>query len=400
MKINKLLVIALAVFTAGQAAHAGNSQPKPLYTFLCTGNVEFRVGKCPQGGGPNSLLEGSDNKLYGTGLYSKSETQPQGGTIFSYTAAGEFTVVYTFKPDNSSITGNNPSGLIEGPDGRLYGTAETGGSAGHGLLFRINRDGTGFTVVHNLCSSPNCTDGLYGGFSVVGADGNLYGTTYAGGADDGGTIFRVIPSSGEYDVLFSFGGADGAGPTGVTLGSGGILYGLEGLSLFQYNPANGNFSEAALPFPQVNGSPSGPATGLTIGPTGNLCGLYEVYSEPGIGVFEVNTDGSNFQVLPEFDPNFIHSGPVYMILGSDQNFWVTELIGGTSDGGAIVTVSSSTGDLLATDANFSAVGSTGYNPDVLIQLKNKAFVGATMIYGTAPKGQFASGVIFYMKPGL
>jgi len=404
MKV-KLLIAALVVIALGQSAHATGLQPVPVYTFLCSGNVQFRYGKCPQGGRPDVLLAGSDGKLYGTTQVSEEgDSDPLGGTIFSYTADGKGQVLYTFQPGagNTYPNGDMPSGLIEGPDGKLYGSTLSGGSTGYGLLFRINRDGSDFTIVHTFCSSLNCADGVGGTLSVIGADGDLYGAGSSGGAYGYGVIYRVIPSTGEYDVVFNFTNAlSDSGPSfGVILGSGGILYGLQGNELFQYNPANGDFSETTLPFPLVNGLPSGPATGLTIGPNGNLCGLYAIYSSPGVGVFEVNTDGSNFQFLPAYDPNFIHSGPIYMMLASDQNFWVTEYIGGSSDGGAIVKVSPTTGGLLATEATFSSTGNTGAYPDVLIQLKNKTFVGATTQYGTAASGHFADGVIFHLNAGL
>jgi uncharacterized repeat protein (TIGR03803 family) len=403
MKV-KMLLVALVVFAAGQAARAGNLQPTPVYTFLCHGDVELRNGKCPQGGRPDGLLVGSDNKLYGIAqVNEEGDSNPLGGTVFSYTAEGKFTVLHDFRPGqgNNYPNGTSPGSLIEGPDGKLYGSTSGGGSTNGGVLFRINRDGTGFRILHTFCTGVNCQDGSYGDVAVVGNDGNIYGTCYGGGANGYGVIFRVIPSTGEYDVLFSFSSAADSGPSSVILGPGGNLYGIQGLSLFQYNPANGNFQSYQLPFPVVNGLPSAPFSfGVTLGPNGNLYGLYTFYGANGIGLYEVHPDGTNFQTFPEYDPNFVKSGPAYMLFASDGNFWVTEEIAGPSSGGIILTISPSTGGLLATEATFNVNGNTGAYPDVLIQRKNKTFVGATTQYGTASSGHFADGVIFHLNAGL
>jgi uncharacterized repeat protein (TIGR03803 family) len=402
MKV-KLLLVALVVFGAGQAARAGNSQPTPVYTFLCNGNVELRYGRCPQGGRTDGLFVGSDNNLYGIAqVNEEGNSNPLGGTVFSYTTQGKLTVLYDFLPGqgNNYPNGTSPGSLIEGPDGKLYGATAGGGSTNGGVLFRINRNGTGFTILHTFCTGVNCQDGSYGDVAVVGNDGNIYGTCYGGGANGYGVIFRVIPSTGEYDVLYSFSSAADSGPSSVILGPGGNLYGILGMSLFQYNPANGAFQSYQLPFPVVNGLPSAPFTfGVTLGPNGNLYGLYAFYSADGIGLYEVNPDGTNFQTFPEYDPNFVKSGPAYMLFASDGNFWVTEYNSGPSNGGIILTVSPSTGGLLATEATFNVNGNTGAYPDVLIQLKNKTFVGATTQYGTATAGDFADGVIFSLNAG-
>src|SRR5580658_5844230 len=120
MKVN-LVVAALVVIAAGQTAHAANSQPAPAFTFLCAGNVEFRDGKCPQGGRPDVLLVGSDDKLYGTAqVNEEGDSDPLGGTVFSCTAQGKFTVLYNFQPgpDNNYPNGSSPDSLVEGPDGK------------------------------------------------------------------------------------------------------------------------------------------------------------------------------------------------------------------------------------------------------------------------------------------
>jgi uncharacterized repeat protein (TIGR03803 family) len=78
-------------------------------------------------------------------------------------------------------------------DGVLYGTASQGGSYGFGTVFKLNTDGSGFTVLLNFDDSTN---GAYPAADLIQAsDGNLYTTTSAGGAFGGGTVLRLILSA-------------------------------------------------------------------------------------------------------------------------------------------------------------------------------------------------------------
>ena len=91
------------------------------------------------------------------------------------------------KPSSGAIP---YAGLMQGADGALYGTASSGGSSGSGTVFKLNPDGTGFTVLLNF---DNLTTGAYPPAGLMqGADGNLYGTTYQGGNANVGTVFRLV----------------------------------------------------------------------------------------------------------------------------------------------------------------------------------------------------------------
>ncbi len=81
------------------------------------------------------------------------------------------------------------AGLVQGTDGAIYGTAQCGGSSGAGTAFKMNADGTGFTVLKNFDYST--TGGYPRAGLVQGTDGNLYGTAQSGG-NGGGVIFRLL----------------------------------------------------------------------------------------------------------------------------------------------------------------------------------------------------------------
>ena len=150
--------------------------------------------------------------------------------------------------------GIQPSaGLIEDGSGNLYGTTKGGGSTngsdcntgscGYGTVFKLTPSGSGYTktVLYNFCSQTNCTDGAnpYAGV-IEDTSGNFFGTTYNGGANGGGTVFKLTPSGNRYteSVLYNFcsqsqGSAactDGVNPyAGLIEDASGNLYGTTNL---------------------------------------------------------------------------------------------------------------------------------------------------------------------------
>ena len=129
------------------------------------------------------LIQGTDGALYGT--TSSGGQYYGGGTVFQLNSDGNFTVLHIFSGDD----GANPyAGLIQGTDGALYGTTSSGGLYGGGTVFQLNLDGSGFRVLHSFSGDDGANP--YAGL-IQGTDGALYGTTYSGGSEGYGTVFRV-----------------------------------------------------------------------------------------------------------------------------------------------------------------------------------------------------------------
>jgi uncharacterized repeat protein (TIGR03803 family) len=136
--------------------------------------------------------------------------------------AQTFAVIHNF---TGVSDGASPlSGFTKDATGNLYGTASAGGSSGSGVVFELTTSGQE-TVLHSFTGG---TDGAEPeGRLVMDKAGNLYGTTYSGGASNAGTVFKVT-RKGKEKVLHSFAGgaADGANPVaGLTVDSAGNLYG-------------------------------------------------------------------------------------------------------------------------------------------------------------------------------
>jgi uncharacterized repeat protein (TIGR03803 family) len=139
-------------------------------------------------------------------------------------------VLYSFCPTNGCADGALPrAGLVFDKEGNLYGTTEWGGASetGNGAVFEVTPSTGSEKVLYSFCSQNDCTDGTrpYAGL-VFDKKGNLYGTTLDGGAANLGTVFEVTPS-GQEIVLHSFTGApDGAYPrAGLVFDGRGNLYG-------------------------------------------------------------------------------------------------------------------------------------------------------------------------------
>ena len=121
--------------------------------------------------------------------------------------------------------------LIQGADGNLYGTTAAGGAYDQGTVFKVTPAGT-LTTLYSFCSKTNCTDGSGPQAGLVqAANGDFYGTTYTGGTKNQGTVFKMT-STGQLTTLHSFAGVptDGAYPEAPLMQYGGNFYGttLEG----------------------------------------------------------------------------------------------------------------------------------------------------------------------------
>src|SRR6185503_11509401 len=81
------------------------------------------------------------------------------------------------------------SEVILGADGALYGTTWSGGTNASGVVFRMNRDRSGFSILHHFGHGNDGSTPFDG--VIQGVDGFLYGTTYHGGTNGNGTIFKI-----------------------------------------------------------------------------------------------------------------------------------------------------------------------------------------------------------------
>jgi uncharacterized repeat protein (TIGR03803 family) len=153
-------------------------------------------GSEPDGG---VTINQSTGDLYGT---AESGGASGNGVIWELAANGNYSVLHDFSStDGSFIRGR----MIRDTLGNFYGTALFGGVNGDGTVFKYSFDGV-FSVLHTF----NGTDGEFPEHGVIrDRAGNLYGVTAFGGASDNGTVYKIAPD-GTFTTLYSFtGGTDG-----------------------------------------------------------------------------------------------------------------------------------------------------------------------------------------------
>jgi uncharacterized repeat protein (TIGR03803 family) len=256
-------------------------------------------------------------------------------------AGATLSILHTF----TGADGANPySGLVRDSAGNLYGTTYFGGAFGNGVVFKLDTTGK-LTVLHSFAGGP--TDGQYPWAGLIrDADGNLYGTTKLGGKSGNGVVFKLDSSDNE-TVLHSFTGGPGDGSTpyaGLFRDAAGNLYGTT-----YYGGRSGNGVVFKL---QTNGkhtvlhsftggSDGGtPGAALVQDTAGNLYGTTTVGGASGKGVvFKLDTT-NKFTVLHSFAgyPSD-GAGPFAgLILDAAGNLYGATETGGASNDGVVFKV--------------------------------------------------------------
>jgi uncharacterized repeat protein (TIGR03803 family) len=348
------------------------------------------------GDGPYAaLVQATDGDFYGT--TSEGGTGYVAGTVFRMTSSGTLKTIYNFQGSD----GYNPtSALIQATNGEFYGTTEGGGTStacqfGCGTVFKITRGGT-LKTLHSF----NLTDGAnpYGGL-LQAKDGNFYGTTSYGGANNiHGTVFKITPA-GALTTLHDFNGADGSESTaGLIQASDGNLYGTTEVgaqgkgTIFKISP-KGKFA----PFHIFDGSPGGfPTAGLIQATNGDLYGTTEYGDYPGgqyYGtVFKITLGGklTNLHTFHGTDGANPFAG---LIQAPNGNLYGTTLNGGANGDGAVYMITPS-GSL---HTIYSFQDSQAYPFAGVIRATDGKLYGTTYEGGVGNCGGFFCGMVYSLS---
>jgi uncharacterized repeat protein (TIGR03803 family) len=387
MKLSRIIPVIFWVVTFSFAA-----LPVPgavIFTNLVSFNTSGSNGTSPYAG----LIQGKDGNFYGT---TSAGGPGGGGTLFRMTPLGTLTNLVSFNTNN----GAEPiAGLIQGLDGNFYGTTYIGGSNNFGTVFRVTTNGMLTTLV-----TFAYTNGAWPIAGLIqGLDGNFYGTTSIGGTNLGGTVFQVV-TNGVFATLVSFnisGNAGNSPYSGLVQGSDGSLYGTtyqggtNGHGTIFKLTTNGTFT-SLYSFTGTNDG-GNPYAGLVPGPDGNFYGTTFFGGTNGYGtVFKYATNGTLTTMV-----SFGNTNGAYpqggILQASDGN-----LYGTTSAGGAYTNQSGQgygtvfklgTNGILTTLVSFD--GTNGAAPEGgLIQSADGNFYGTTASGGANGYGTvFRLGVI-------
>jgi uncharacterized repeat protein (TIGR03803 family) len=300
-------------------------------------------------------------------------------------SAQRLTTLHSYSDTNVS------QGVIADASGNFYGTTEDGGAYGQGTVFKLSRTGVE-TVLYSFTGG---SDGyLPNGGLVMDGSGNLYGTTFLGGANDLGTVFKVTPAGAE-TVLYSFGrfSADSSAPlAGLIMDASGILYGTtlgggewsQG-TVFRVKPTGDETLLYSFP-----GNSYGrlPQASLIMDASGNLYGTtpFGGADDTCCGtVFEL-TPGGVETVLYSFTGASDGSVPnASLIMDASGNVYGTTEFGGTDSLGTVFKLTNRNGTWIETVLHSFTGGSDGLDPE------SSLIMDATgNLYGTTPFG--GSGV--------
>jgi uncharacterized repeat protein (TIGR03803 family) len=374
----------------------------PAETFTTLVNFNGTNGANPY---LMSLVQGEDGNLYGTTSYGGAEVFF--GTVFKMTPTGRLTTLYSFCAQTNCTDGASPeAGLVLGTDDDFYGT--TGGANGFGSVFKITSGGT-LTTLHSF----GYTDGASPAAALVQAtDGNFYGTTSGGGpnfcdtGDGCGTVFKITPS-GTLTTLYSFcsqsGCTDGFRPAGLIQSTNGDLYGTtfaggansEG-TVFKISPTGTLTTLYSFCSVVENGlcaDGAGPVAALTQATNGSFYGTTAGGGANDFGTIFSITSGGELSTLHSFDYYNDGADPqAALVQATNGTFCGTAFFGGVNGDGTVFCIDP--GGSLTTLHSFD--GTDGTVPlAALLQATNGTFYGTTNA-GGANNG----GTIFSLGVGL
>ncbi len=399
---------ALCEFTVVLTLVAAASTIAPAQTYT----VLYSFGTGAHGADPWSgvVLDNAGN-IYGTadqgGDYGTQCTKLGCGVVYELSPAGKETVLHKFTNTNSDGFWPTYGTVLRDASGDIYGTTVYGGPGANGIVYELKKGAKKETILHTFPSqsgdgaAPEC--GL-----IEDAAGNLFGTTFAGGASgelSAGTVFKIT-NSGQESVLHSFVGTDGFGPVaGLVEDSAGNLYGTASSggsagwgTVFKISAA-GDFSVLYTFQGYLTGDGGLASAGspMVLDSAGNLYGVTtsggNAHICPGFGC------GVIFKVDPAGNETILHTfvstdgiGPTGVVFDAAGNLWGTTTFGGTHDEGTIFKLDPSGN--LTTLYSFTGDPTDGGAPFAGLTQD-----GAGNFYGTTSQGgKHGAGVLFKLTP--
>lgn len=393
---------AIFLFCAAVAIGSGAQTFKTLASFNYTDGEALQYV---------SLVQGIDGNFYGAAYLGGSTYGA--GTVFKVTPGGTLTAIYSFNP--SAGDGFDPlAGLVLGKDGNFYGTTSGGGANSKGTVFKITPAGKE-TVLHSF----NGSDGEYPAAPLIQAsNGNFYGTTPYGGANSTqcsgmgcGTVFEITPS-GTLTTLYSFCSlancADGAQVEApVMQASNGTFYGTTYMggangygTIFKITSA-GAFS-SVYSFALSQGDGLYPEAGLIQATNGNFYGTTYGGGADFVGTVYEMTAAGQVTFLGSFDFTDGNGATAGVVQGTDGNFYGTTSLGGANfDGNLYQITPTGTITNLYSLCSESGCADGEYALGGLLQSTNGTFYGVTE-YGGASNELcvLGCGTVYSLSMGL
>jgi len=301
---------------------------------------------------------------------------------------------YTKLVDFDGINkGSYPLGSLVLSGSVLYGMTNNGGTNSRGVIFKVNTDGTGFTKLIDFDGTDKGS-GPVGSLTISGSV--LYGMTYSGGANNKGVIFKVNTDGSGFTKLIDFDGLNGTKkgsyPEGSLILSGNLLYGMTGQGgtdnegvLFKVNTDGSGFTKL-IDFTITNNGSIFPENDLTL--VGNT--FYGTTAQGGVNnrgtIFKLNTNGTGFRKLAEFNGDGNGSFPYCALVPSGAALFGTAIEGGPNHSEGVLFKIDTTTNAFAKLVYFDDSIQKGVNPYGTLTLYGQTLYGMTAHGGANHKG--------------
>jgi len=388
-----------------------------------TESVIYSFSDYSDGSGPRgALIFDTNGNIYGTTFGGGTGSCEAGcGTVFELTLSnGVWTknTIYNFMGGND---GSFPwSGVTADASGNLYGTTNSGGTCcggGYGTVYELTPSDSGWaeTVLYRFLNGSY----PYGGV-VIDRKGDLYGTTYGGGSHSDGTVFRLDHTKNGWaeDVLYNFcslsGCSDGAAPQdGLTADDHGNLYGTTYAggaypngygTVFELSRQNGagNWKESVLYAFQSRSDGKNPESGVTFDKQGNLYGTtFEGGASENGTVFELTPSGKTWTHTAILQFSGGNDGGVPMsrvTIDGNGDLYGTTYIGGTHERGTVyklILTNNGWREVVLYDFCSVQGCSDGFEPAGPVTLNSGVVYGTTLDGGTGAC-MYGCGTVFQL----
>jgi uncharacterized repeat protein (TIGR03803 family) len=318
------------------------------------------------------------------------------GVVFSFNPlTNAYANLHSFRNVSPFFDGRLPSGtLVQTSSGTLIGLAALGG-INRGTIFRLQPDGSGFTVMRQLSQADG--QAPYGSPLLL-RSGLLMATPTQVGDGQNGTILLFTQDGNSFTKVHDFNFEDGGFPRGsLTQGKNGSLYGMtfgggafgQG-SIFSFQPSNGSINRL---FSFRNDGTliqgSNPNGSLTVTPDGTLFGMtFLGGGQTGGVLFSIGADGTGYTIRHTFDGTSGRFPYGNLVLAPDGLLYGMTTEGGTASLGVIFSFDPATNTF---SLRHSFDGTNGASPrGSLLRASNGLFYGLTRTGGANDQGTLFS----------